>query len=270
MHHISVGQVHGQAVEVIRKNYGKILIAILVIMGIGFGVSMVSGLVSFPFIFGSTFEIMPLIQGLDMSSLDGILQYYGIIFQKFLPFYIGVMAFSILLSAALEPLQGGRRLYILNLAYGQKPKVEQMFKTYRRFWKFVGCYFWVWLWTFLWSLLLIVPGIIKSLSYSMTPYLVAQYENLTVREAMDLSKRITEGYKGQIFLMYLIIFGYSLVVSVTSMIFCLGSIVALAYPLLWLMPITFTLEATMYNSIKQAAFAKGVMSAEDLRIELNN
>ena len=41
---------------------------------------------------------------------------------------------------------------------------------------------WQFLWIFLWSLLFIIPGIIKSLAYSMMPYIVAEYKNISVTD----------------------------------------------------------------------------------------
>jgi len=63
----------------------------------------------------------------------------------------------------------------------------------------VGGMLLIYLFTFLWSLLLIVPGIIKGISYSMTPYILAEYPNVRAMEAIRLSKRITRGYKWEIF-----------------------------------------------------------------------
>ena len=43
---------------------------------------------------------------------------------------------------------------------------------YHDFWRIFSTYFLIVLYIFLWSLLLVIPGIIKSLSYSMTPYIL--------------------------------------------------------------------------------------------------
>ncbi len=61
---------------------------------------------------------------------------------------------------------------------------------------------------FLYSLLLIIPGIIKSLEYSMVPYILAENPNIETYRALELSKQMTEGRKWQIFLFGLSFLGW--------------------------------------------------------------
>lgn len=53
---------------------------------------------------------------------------------------------------------------------------------------------------FLWSLLLIIPGIIKSYEYYFVEYIIAENPQLDWREAMQLSKRMTDDRKGELFI----------------------------------------------------------------------
>lgn len=55
--------------------------------------------------------------------------------------------------------------------------------------------------TFLWSLLFLIPGIIKAYSYSMSFYLLFKKPNLNATEAIDESKKLTQGYKADIFML---------------------------------------------------------------------
>lgn len=52
----------------------------------------------------------------------------------------------------------------------------------------------------LWSLLFIVPGIVKSYEYYMIPYILADDPDMDRHEAFARSKRLTDGYKWDIFL----------------------------------------------------------------------
>ena len=63
---------------------------------------------------------------------------------------------------------------------------------------------------FLWSLLLIVPGIIKSYSYSMAFFIQQEAKDKTWRTCLDESKMLTDGYKGKLFLMDLSFIGWYL------------------------------------------------------------
>ena len=50
--------------------------------------------------------------------------------------------------------------------------------------------------TCLWSLLFVIPGIIKAISYSMAYFVLADNPELSAKEALDESKRITSGHIG--------------------------------------------------------------------------
>ena len=41
----------------------------------------------------------------------------------------------------------------------------------------------------LWSLLLVIPGIVKTYSYAMTPYIMSEHPSLTANEAITESRR---------------------------------------------------------------------------------
>ncbi len=270
MESISVGQLHSEAYQVIKKNFGKILIAILVIIGVQFAYGLVAQVISMPLTMGSQLSLIPFYNSMDyMYGINNFGRFFGHFFAAFGPFYVIMVLLGLFIASAMEPLNAGRRLYMLDLTENKTVKVDQLFITFKKFWRFVACYLWVYLWTFLWSLLFIIPGIIKYLSYSMTPYLVAQYDDLTVPEAMDISKRITQGYKGEIFLMYLILFGWSLLSIFAFITLCFAPLVILAYGFLWLMPLFFTFEALMYKRIKAIAFQRGTLNADDLKVFVN-
>lgn len=63
---------------------------------------------------------------------------------------------------------------------------------------------------FLWSLLLIIPGIIKSLEYFMVPYILADNPAIPSKEAFALSKKIMDGQKGSLFCLGLSFVGWVL------------------------------------------------------------
>ena len=52
---------------------------------------------------------------------------------------------------------------------------------------------------FLWSLLFIIPGIIKSYQYWMIPYILAENPGMDSKRAFELSKKMTDGEKFDIF-----------------------------------------------------------------------
>lgn len=70
--------------------------------------------------------------------------------------------------------------------------------------------------TALWSLLLVIPGIIKSFAYSMTPFLMAENPELTAKEAIKLSQEKMMGHKGELFCLGLSFLGWSLLATLTG------------------------------------------------------
>ncbi len=59
------------------------------------------------------------------------------------------------------------------------------------------------IYTFLWSLLFVIPGIIKSYSYALTPYLIVDNPNLSNNEAISKSKELMDGHKMDLFMLHL-------------------------------------------------------------------
>ena len=105
--------------------------------------------------------------------------------------------------------------------------------------KSVVMYLLIAIYTFLWALLLIVPGIIKGLSYSLAPYILAENPELTAGEAINRSMEMMNGHKMRLFLLSL---GYALL--------SLLSLLALGIPLLWLYPYYQVVIAKFYEEVK--------------------
>ena len=105
--------------------------------------------------------------------------------------------------------------------------------------KSIVLYLLIAIYTFLWSLLLIVPGIIKSLSYALAPYILAENPELKANEAIEKSMAMMNGHKMQLFLMWLGYVGFALL-----------SIFAFCIPLLWLYPYYQVVMAKFYEEVK--------------------
>ena len=71
------------------------------------------------------------------------------------------------------------------------------------------------LYTALWTLLFVVPGIIKSLSYAMTPFILEDHPELTASEAINRSKALMEGHKMDLFILSLTFIGWEILAALT-------------------------------------------------------
>ena len=110
------------------------------------------------------------------------------------------------------------------------------------------------LFIFLWSLLFVVPGIIKAIAYSFTPYILAEYPNVPATEAVKISMRMTQGHKGEIFMMSLSFLGWFLLNGFTFGI--LG--------IFYVNPYFYVSVAGQYQDLKELALQNGVVSLDEL------
>lgn len=69
------------------------------------------------------------------------------------------------------------------------------------------------LFIFLWSLLFIVPGVIKSVAYSMAFFIQRDNPDMTANECLQASIKLTQGHKGKIFGLMLSFVGWYLLAS---------------------------------------------------------
>ena len=133
---------------------------------------------------------------------------------------------------------------------------KQTFGTYIKgfsFWLkgFLGM-LWYSLWVFLWTLLFIVPGIVKSFAYSQMFFILAEYPNIGVRKAMQISKTMTKGNKGDLFVMCLSFIGWEILAGLT-----------LEIGALWLKPYEAMSFTNAYHAMKAHAIQAGDLTEED-------
>ena len=117
--------------------------------------------------------------------------------------------------------------------------IEDAFSGFKNFGKSIGLFFWQLLWVFFWTLLFIIPGIIKSYSYCMSFYILVDHPEITVREALNESKRMTQGHKIDLFILQLSFIGWGILATLT---FGIGYF--------WLIPY---MQVTMANTYKKLA-----------------
>ena len=88
-------------------------------------------------------------------------------------------------------------------------------RGFHPYWRNVGAMLLRGLFLFLWSLLCIIPGIIKSYSYRMVPYILADDPTIGGRDAITLSRKMMDGQKWNAFLLDLSFIGWLLLSAVT-------------------------------------------------------
>ncbi|MBO7217282.1 MAG: DUF975 family protein [Clostridia bacterium] len=130
------------------------------------------------------------------------------------------------------------RVY-LEVVKGNEPKAADAFCGFDDFWSAFKVTFLVGLFTFLWSLLFVSPGIIKSFSYSMSTYILAENKGKPALECIKESKAMTEGHKMDLFVLSLSFIGWAFLCAIT---FGIAGI--------WVVPYMQATYANAYNSLK--------------------
>ncbi|WP_214825061.1 DUF975 family protein [Exiguobacterium algae] len=147
---------------------------------------------------------------------------------------------SNVLTILIAPLSIGWTWLALSVSRGEKPAVSKLFEPFRNgYVKHVIVSFLVTLFIVLWSLLLLVPGIIKAFSYSLTFYILRDQPELKALEAITESRRLMDGHKMEAFKLSLSFFGWFLVGLMTLGIgfFFIGPYFSVTY-------------ATFYDSVR--------------------
>ncbi len=143
---------------------------------------------------------------------------------------------SMLITAAISLAMAG---VYLGMIAGRKPEVGDMFSQLRNFWPAFKVSFLSGLLVMLWSLLLVIPGIIKSIAYSQSMYILAEEPTMGAREALKKSQEMMKGHKMEYFVLGLSFLGWEILG-----IFTFG----LLY--IWLLPYMGATYANFYNTLK--------------------
>ena len=112
--------------------------------------------------------------------------------------------FGELLSFLLAgPLQLGMCIYFLNILYDRLVSIGNLAEGFKPLVKVLLIYLIISVATILGLILLIIPGFIIALGFSMTFYLIAENPELSVEDALKESWALTDGYKWELFELHL-------------------------------------------------------------------
>lgn len=170
----------------------------------------------------------------DLNDLNSMAQFIGV--------STGISAISSLLGFIITtPLTLGFNKVFLELIDNKAATFKTFFGGYEFAGKSIWLGFLVYFFTWLWTLLFIIPGIIKSISYSMAFYILADNPRLTAREALNESKRIMRGRKWEYF-----------VLQLSFVWWILLGVVTFGLSFIYVGPYIQATTANFYNKIKNA------------------
>lgn len=144
-----------------------------------------------------------------------------------------------LVTLALLPLEYGLTVFILKFTRHEEVDYDEVFKYYSKFVPIFLLGLLTSIFIGLWSLLLIVPGIIASLSYSQSIYIMIDGEE-EPKKCIDKSKQMMYGYKWDYFNFMLSFIGWYLLCIVT-----------LGIALVYVAPYVSVSQALYYEELKK-------------------
>ena len=192
--------------------------------------------------------MVSLITGISTSIDFAVGRIFGIFSIPYHIVYWG--GFAIIIVAGINAMGE-----FIKISKGETASVASLFSEFRvNFLRKLGGSLLVSLWIGLWTLLLIIPGIIKTMSYYFTWNILADCPNVRASQAIKISMRMTKGYKMELFVWVLSWFGW-LILSA----FTLG----LLY-IFYVGPYMQTADAGLYLRFKEEALANGTITYEEL------
>jgi uncharacterized membrane protein len=136
------------------------------------------------------------------------------------------------------PLAYGLSYYFLSFIRQKGPVLEDFFRFIPVFGKTFVTYMFMCLFIILWTLLLIVPGVIAAISYSMTFFILIDNPEISGKDAIKKSKELMKGNKYKYFCFLVRFLGWFLL-----------SILSFGIGFLWLIPYFMVSHAKFYESL---------------------
>jgi uncharacterized membrane protein len=138
------------------------------------------------------------------------------------------------------PLMFGVVGYFLHKVRGEEAMIENLFDGFKIFVPTMLLFLLQAVFIALWTMLLIIPGIVKTLSYSMAFFIMRDNPGMGASEAITASRKMMNGYKTKLFMLQLSFIGWILLCLLT---FGLGYVVLGPYMMMTL--------ANFYDDLKK-------------------
>ena len=224
--------------EALRGKWGPAVIACLVATLLG-GASSLELDFDLDFIFGrgeqdassNTLTLKGILRSIADGSIQTVLLAVGI------ALFTGLVALAVF-TVIGGVVSAGYAKFNLQIVDNRDAEIRNLFE-YFDYWRSLAVTQLLRaVYTFLWALLFIVPGIIASYSYAMTPYILAEFPATSPKEAIEASKKMMDGNKYRLFCLEVSFIGWH---ALCVLSFGIGY--------LWLNPYVNAAKADFYREI---------------------
>ena len=136
---------------------------------------------------------------------------------------------SILTTLAGWILAAGFAFYCMDIRRRERSEYAVLFDGFSFTGKIIALNIVINLFVFLWSMLFVFPGFIAHYRYSFALYNLYENPDMDIMEALNLSKRQTQGYKMELFKLDLSYMGWILLSMLPSLFFTSQAILTLGF-----------------------------------------
>ena len=178
-------------------------------IGVAAAACILGGLVT-----GSSFvpQFNVRIEGQDISNIGDLLNLLTA--QSISAFGLGSILglAQFLIGGAIEL---GFATFLLRQHRRKELDFQDLFSQFHRFGQGFAQKFLRILYITLWRLLFVIPGIVKSYAYAMTPFIMAENPEMSANDAITASRELMDGHKGDLFILDLSFIGWGILAAVT-------------------------------------------------------
>ena len=185
------------------------------------------------------------------NSAENIVAFLIILFAAMIAVILFALALRILIGYPLEV--GGRKYFVQSAQNFDNRRCFRFAFDGQNYIGIIAAMFLKGLFNSLWYLLFIIPGIVKSYSYRLVPYILADNPNIGAANAIRLSNDMTYGHKFDMFVLDLSFIGWYLL-----------GMLALFVGVLFVKPYENATKAELYLVLRRNALDRGMCSYQDL------
>ena len=172
--------------------------------------------------------------------------------------WTGFPSFLLFIFVGLPLAVGVARFFVRN-RFGET-RLETLFSSFRGgYASTLGGMFTTVLFNFLWFFVFIIPGFVKAMEYSMVRFILSDNPSMPGSRAREISRMMTNGEKGSIFVLYLSFLGWYILSGIV-----LSAIGWLCWPIGGIASIAMASFVTAYQ---EATFAELYIFLRDRAIQ---
>lgn len=192
----------------------------------------------------------------EVFDFSVLLEFYSKIFGALLiPMVLLSLVSLIATYMVMIPITVGMNKWYIRSREDKNVSLSLCFSIYKKqsYFKVVFAMLYSALFNFLWFFVLYIPGIVKTYSYRMIPYILADNPGIGAKRALKLSCQMTKGSKFKMFVLDLSFIGW----YILGFFACCIGVYAVT-------PYVYATYAELYDELKKDAVSKGLCTMEEL------